>query len=57
MSRRVEADPDVRLRLEGGERGALRHGARDGRLEIVDRDLEVHLHLRLPGLAGQTGGT
>ena len=43
MPRGIEADPHVLLRLEGGQRRALRDRVRDARLEVVDADLQVQL--------------
>ena len=42
---RIEAHPHVRLRLEVGHPRAARHRVRHGRVQVVDPDLEVHLHL------------
>jgi hypothetical protein len=51
----IEQHPDVVLRLRLGDPRTERHGVGDGRVEVVDLDVEVH-HRPLPaGLGGHTG--
>jgi hypothetical protein len=47
MTRRVEHDADVVLRLKVGELCALLDGIGDSVLEIVNLNVEVHRHLGL----------
>src|SRR5689334_1938954 len=56
MSRGIEADPHVLLRLESGQRRALRYRVRDARLEVVDLGLQVHPRL-LVSWSGPPDGT
>ena len=56
MTGRIEAHPHVRLRLEIGHPRAARNGVRHGRVQVVDPDLQVHLHLLVDSKHGRLNG-
>src|SRR5690606_17579633 len=55
VSGRIEAHPDVLLRLDGRELRAARERPADGALEIVDEDIEVLGDVLPARLAGPDG--